>query len=646
ITYSSSLSSSPMSLAAATSSVAAAAAFLAFPASSGGASASSSSFGPSVELLRGFQEPYDLAMGPTTSAHTAVSEAFISAEPADDQAEPLWSPGGPDHCPTPRPAGEDPWASILGGMVDNGSRWSSFCEQHEAKLTLLAAAAAMGVRCATTIFPYSGEGKPPMFGDFEAQRHWMEVTTALPALQWYEHSADNNLLYWGLDYPPLTAYHSWIFGKLGHSFVPECFQLLSSRGHESQQCRLFMRSSVLASDLLVYLPGALCAVWGFASPKEAASVRLLAVVLLWLLPPLVIIDHGHFQFNGVCFGLCLAAAGCVARGRTLLASVLFTSGLLFKQIALYYAPAFFVGILAHCVARSPQGWLRALGRVAVTGVVVLATVLAAFWPWAVLSGSPVASVGQVLHRMFPFGRGLYEDKVANFWCSISVVVKLHRLLPAHRVPLACAVATLLALAPACGCCLRPSELKALSDRSPVGGGAFAFAAALFVSSMSFFLFAFQVHEKSVLFPCVASCLLPLALGPERRPSWAAAALCHFLLACLFSMYPLMVKDGLEVPYGVGCTLCALLCEASSAPGVLRLFYRLSFVFGVVLHLVHAFLPPPGRYPDAWTLLITGSCCAYFLSCLVAVTAAQLRGVFDGSGVVATAAASDPRHKQE
>lgn len=30
------------------------------------------------------------------------------------------------------------------------------------------------------------------------------------------------------------------------------------------------------------------------------------------------------------------------------------------------------------------------------------------------------AVLQVVHRMFPFARGLYEDKVANFWCSISV----------------------------------------------------------------------------------------------------------------------------------------------------------------------------------------------------------------------------------
>ena len=33
--------------------------------------------------------------------------------------------------------------------------------------------------------PHSGAGKPPMFGDYEAQRHWMEITYSLPAKQWY-----------------------------------------------------------------------------------------------------------------------------------------------------------------------------------------------------------------------------------------------------------------------------------------------------------------------------------------------------------------------------------------------------------------------------------------------------------------------------
>lgn len=28
----------------------------------------------------------------------------------------------------------------------------------------------------------------------------------------YRNSSSNDLLYWGLDYPPLTAYHSWLCG--------------------------------------------------------------------------------------------------------------------------------------------------------------------------------------------------------------------------------------------------------------------------------------------------------------------------------------------------------------------------------------------------------------------------------------------------
>ena len=49
-----------------------------------------------------------------------------------------------------------------------------------------------------------------MFGDYEAQRHWMELTNHLPLRQWYTY----DLQYWGLDYPPLTAYHSWLCGKM------------------------------------------------------------------------------------------------------------------------------------------------------------------------------------------------------------------------------------------------------------------------------------------------------------------------------------------------------------------------------------------------------------------------------------------------
>ena len=57
---------------------------------------------------------------------------------------------------------------------------------------------------------YVGQGIAPMYGDFEAQRHWMEITQHLPMKDWYFY----DLNYWGLDYPPLTAFHSWLCGQV------------------------------------------------------------------------------------------------------------------------------------------------------------------------------------------------------------------------------------------------------------------------------------------------------------------------------------------------------------------------------------------------------------------------------------------------
>jgi alpha-1,3-glucosyltransferase len=47
-----------------------------------------------------------------------------------------------------------------------------------------------------------------MYGDFEAQRHWLEITLQLPCREWYHYDPE----WWGLDYPPLTAFISLFFG--------------------------------------------------------------------------------------------------------------------------------------------------------------------------------------------------------------------------------------------------------------------------------------------------------------------------------------------------------------------------------------------------------------------------------------------------
>ncbi len=117
----------------------------------------------------------------------------------------------------------------------------------------------------------AGFQKPPMFGDYEAQRHWMEITTQLPISQWYFH----DLQWWGLDYPPLTAYHSWLCGKIGALVDPSWFALYTSRGSDDAMLKIFMRATVIVSEYLVYIPAVVIFVRRFSRLNGVASmVRL------------------------------------------------------------------------------------------------------------------------------------------------------------------------------------------------------------------------------------------------------------------------------------------------------------------------------------------------------------------------------------
>ena len=56
---------------------------------------------------------------------------------------------------------------------------------------------------------------------------------------------------------------------------------------------------------------------------------------------------------------------------------------------------------------------------------------------------------EVLHRLFPFSRGLYEDKVANVWCTVSVMVKLRQWMTLPSLMSMATVSTLVASLPSC-----------------------------------------------------------------------------------------------------------------------------------------------------------------------------------------------------
>jgi alpha-1,3-glucosyltransferase len=346
---------------------------------------------------------------------------------------------------------------------------------------------------------YSGAGTPPMYGDFEAQRHWLEITTALPVGDWYRHTPPrNDLQYWGLDYPPLTAYVSYLFGMLAHVIHPPLVELHASRGHESMQGKTYMRYSVILCDLLVFFPAIVyyvrCTDIFIRRNSDRKSVLLLESVCL-LMPGLLLIDHGHFQYNAVCIGLALYAAAFILNRHYVLGSIFFCLSLNFKQMALYYAPVYFFALLRTCyandssstsqVSQKPVSFLTFLVRLFKIGVAVLASFGALWAPFCIYHDKAgetcVSSLLAVLTRLFPFNRGLFEDKVANLWYAMSIAVDMRTLFPVHLLARFALLLTVVLMAPVCANLL----VKPLSSHR--------FMLALVGCSLSFFLASFQVR---------------------------------------------------------------------------------------------------------------------------------------------------------
>jgi len=266
------------------------------------------------------------------------------------------------------------------------------------QLTLAVVALAVLVRTTLGFHPHSGEGNPPMYGDYEAQRHWMELTINLPAREWYAGGPHNDLQYWGLDYPPLTALQSMLCGYAIASLEPEAMELDTSHGYESYTSKLYMRWSVLICDMLIYFPAILCFVgsshWSPTTSrhratkstarealKKGALDRVWATAMLLICPPLLLIDHGHFQYNCISLGFTAAAATAVLHDWDVLGSVLFSLAMNHKHMSVYFAPAFFSYLLGKCLKTARSGgrsWLLGVLRL---GLAVVSTFLLCWFPW-------------------------------------------------------------------------------------------------------------------------------------------------------------------------------------------------------------------------------------------------------------------------
>ena len=352
----------------------------------------------------------------------------------------------------------------------------------------------------------------------------------------------------------------------------------------------------------------------------------MALVAILMQPAIILIDHGHFQYNNVMLGFVFASMSSILAGRLLWGCVFFVSALCFKQMALYYAPAMFAYLLGVCIHPRPN-LLRFTLISAVTigsfAIMFAPLFLGALYehtqkssssvdakPLLVLTPLPikidnkswmypvVLQLTQSVHRIFPFARGIFEDKVANLWCVIHTVYKLNNF-PMPMLQRTSLSATLISILPACMTISQSprKELLPLAMASCAWG---------------FFLCSFQVHEKSVLLPLLPMTVLlggDRGFGSETR-AWIGWA--NILGA--WTLFPLLKRDELRVPYAILTLLWAFFLGLPPTsiklymPGQPGLsaptkFLHLAFYAAMLVwHGLEAFVPTPIGKPDLWVVV--------------------------------------------
>lgn len=87
------------------------------------------------------------------------------------------------------------------------------------------------------------------------------------------------------------------------------------------------------------------------------------------------------------------------------------------------------------------------------GLAVIITSIVIISPFIILPNCSRAEtlnvLKQILIRVFPFERGLFEDKVANFWCTTNLVVKYRDIFSINQLKKITLLSTLVAILPPC-----------------------------------------------------------------------------------------------------------------------------------------------------------------------------------------------------
>eukprot|EP01028_Stygiella_incarcerata_P004816 TRINITY_DN2090_c0_g1_i5.p1 TRINITY_DN2090_c0_g1~~TRINITY_DN2090_c0_g1_i5.p1 ORF type:complete len:550 (+),score=121.87 TRINITY_DN2090_c0_g1_i5:200-1849(+) len=405
----------------------------------------------------------------------------------------------------------------------------------------------------------------PYSTDFDVHRNWIAITSSLPITQWYYENTSQ----WTLDYPPLFAWFERVLGFFAPLFDDKMLTI-REEPYSTLKTILFQKLSVSITDVVLF---AVLYIMLVSSDRcrfeettaEAEGKRKGKKWMLWFLflhPALLMIDHIHFQYNGVLIGLFLWSIHFLENQSYILAACVFAVTLNMKHLFMCAAPVFAAVLLREfCWKGDHRKRVSALGfiaRLASIGGVVVGVCAVSFGPFVFRRGG-VEQFRQILSRLFPFGRGLTHAYWApNIWALYNFVERIslyslrfmgklspeessymltrgfvgeagaYVVMPNVR-PTTCLIFVALASLLTLWCCLRENALEhRIMDH-------------ITFISMSFFMFGWHVHEKAVL-----PILFCLGIMAFRSPHENALLFKLFSLNSTYSFFPLLLDPRLWI----------------------------------------------------------------------------------------------------
>jgi len=410
--------------------------------------------------------------------------------------------------------------------------------------------------------------------DFEVHRNWKALTHSLPISKWYFEDTSE----WTLDYPPFFAYFEYALSHLAPLFDQDMLNV-NNLNYSSKMTVLFMRLSVIVSDF-VYAIGVKSCIDVLSSGSLKKNV--LALILLGNIG-LFFVDHIHFQYNGIMFGIFLLSISKMCTENFLQSAFLFAILLNMKHIFMYVSPVYIVYLLKFYCLRSNTPLLNLIKL----GTIVLGVTTVSLGPF-------YDHLPQVVSRLFPFKRGLCHAYWApNIWTFYNIMDKAaskvfridatesgmntgglvkefeHQVLPSIK-PITTFVLTFVAVIP-CICKLFMGKFNKQSTHHQ-------FIKSIAICACTSFMFGWHVHEKAILMVLIPLSLLSIVNKQSFNTTFFLSIVGSYsLFPLLFTPELTAVKAFFLVSF---ITICILLRQSCSSADlkIYEIIYSYGFIF--------------------------------------------------------------------